>query len=117
MSEGPGLPRRSVALPASTHARPPGPRLWRIPQRAAARRQRKDKPISTSTEKKTFVIEHDHETVAEVDARMKAVDKAKEISSDAKGPVIVERSDGAVRMEFRHGEIYRYRFDTNRRAA
>ena len=61
--------------------------------------------------------ENDNETVAEVDARMKAVDKAKEISSDAKGPVIVERSDGAVRMEFRHGEIYRYRFDTNRRAA
>ena len=58
------------------------------------------------------VVVRDDEQV--IDGRIEAVDKAKEISIETGQSVLVERTDGRVKMNFRDGALIDYVLETRK---
>jgi len=57
----------------------------------------------------TFHIEKPGETSVKVQGRQAAVREAKKLSAGRGPSVVVKRDDDKLRMEFRRGEIVKYR--------
>lgn len=78
----------------------------------------KEAPISTPTPTpqpaKPYTIFVGDQT-QQITGRGPAVAEAKDISTKTGRPIRVERADGAVKMEFRRGQLETYRYETRDR--
>ncbi len=54
-------------------------------------------------------------TTHEVMGRAAAINEAKTLSTSRRGPVVLERKDQRVEMDFRNGALHSYRYESNRR--